>query len=171
MESSEQGLTIREIPSLNPEYVERAAKSIVILPHGWEGEEAASPSYVDSALSLEKLLAENDIPVEPLTPFSAETLTVESRSQTWIGPTLLLSAALLVEYPHLAGLIMRIITDYVEKIAAGMTKSPRASLRIVQVSDPVSTARMIDYEGPVSGLADVAEVVSRFGDSEERADG
>ena len=161
MQVDNQRITIDSHKPIDSETAKRAQARILLLPQVLTTE-GDGPVYVESAESVRKLLAKEDVPAEPLTPITARTRLVTSRSQVWIGPTLLVSSLLLTQSPSAVSLALNIIANYVVQLFAGLKHSPDVSLSIVQTSADGRTARELKYSGPAVGLPDVAEVLSEF---------
>jgi len=161
-----QRITIDPNKPIDAETAKRAQTRILLLPHIWatEGDE---PVYVESTESVAKLFLKEDVPAEILTPITAKTKLVTSRSQTWIAPTLLVSSLLLTQNQGAVSLALNIIANYVVQIFAGFKQSPDVSLSVIQTSSDGNTTRKIQYRGPASGLSDVAKVLSEFGSKEQ----
>lgn len=168
MQVEDQKITISPHEPIDHATAKRAQTCILLLPHTWttKGDE---PTYVESVESVRKLLAESDVPAEPLTPITAKTTLIDSRAQTWIGPTLLVSSLLLTQDQHAVSLALNIIANYVVNLFAGLKQHPSVSLSIVQTSADGNTTRELKYRGPASGLPDVVKVLAKFG-SEEQPD-
>ena len=164
-----QWITIDPHKPIDPETAKRARTRILLLPHTW-ATEGDGPAYVESAESVRKLFAKDNVPAELLTPITGKTRLITSRSQILIAPTLLVSSLLLTQNPSAVSLALNIIANYVVQLFAGLKHSPDVSLSIVQTTADGKTARELKYRGPAVGLPDVAKVLSEFA-SEKRPRG
>jgi hypothetical protein len=115
--------------------------------------------HESSAPTVRVLLRNNGITETPLElegerfPQISEKAFVE-----WIGPTIFVGFMLLSQNPHIVSIALGVISNYLTDFFKGMPSVGKAKLDIV-VETRKKTYKKIHYEGPVSGLEKITEVV------------
>ncbi len=161
MESEKENLTISPMEPLDDATLSRGANSILLLPLGW-GPGGGETAYSESTQSVSKLFSQHGIPSETLSPITAETDLKQDRYADWVAPTLLVSNLLISQNPMAVSLALNLLANYVTELFKGVRSDPRVKLRIVQAGQGGQGSRQLNYDGPVSGLPDVARVVAEF---------
>ena len=161
LETDKHKLTIDDLAAIDDVTLSRGANSILLLPLNWRsnGEEEI---YAESTDSIAKLFSQENIPSESLSPLTAQTILKQERYADWVAPTLFVSSLLLSQNQVAASITLNVIANYVTDQFKGIKDDPAVKLQIVHTTLKGKTTRKISYEGPASGLAEVAKVVAEF---------
>ncbi|MEJ5311417.1 MAG: hypothetical protein WHX52_16775 [Anaerolineae bacterium] len=134
--------------------------NLALLPRNFEvAEFKENLLHESSAATIRVLFRNNNIIETPLElkgekfPHISEKAFVE-----WIGPTIFVSSALLSQNPHILSLALGVISNYLTDFFKGVPGVGKVKLDVV-VETKKKTCKKIHYEGPVSGLEKLAEVV------------
>lgn len=84
-------------------------------------------------------------------------VVAEKGFREWVSPTLFVSCSLLSQNPHLVGIALGVISNYLTDFFKGVPGGGKVKLAIVVEQSDGSCTRLC-YEGPVSGLEDLGEV-------------
>jgi hypothetical protein len=137
---------------------ERAAKVIILLPESWSDLTHIYPATTES---LMKLFRKEAAPVEVLDR-DAELLLRDNRSADWFAPTMFVSQLLFTENPLAVSLALDIVSSYVTDYFKGTKTDPKVRLSIIHSSIGVRRVRKLRYEGPVSGLGEIKEILTQW---------
>lgn len=78
--------------------------------------------------------------------------------EDWIGPIIFFSYSALTQNPLLLNLSLGVIANYLTDIFKGLSANRGVKLTIV-VEKENGTCKKVQYQGPVNGLAGVADIV------------
>ncbi|MDL2275489.1 hypothetical protein LJC22_05145 [Desulfosarcina sp. OttesenSCG-928-G10] len=135
---------------------------LLILPwySAQENREQGKAVYPESTSTVLKLLRKNSIEVR-LSEGDLSAVVFEDRhSIEWFGPIIFFSAAAIANNPEIITITLNIISNYLSDILFGdkVTKDePIANFHVV-LQDKEG-AKEIKYEGPVSGISDIENVI------------
>lgn len=137
--------------------------SVVVLPFNLEEAEAVGDlTYWGSAPDVTKLLRQQNIPVSPLT---AEPLTTRrDHDHTLVLPALFFASSFLSENGAIISVALGVLANYATQMLQGVTGSPNVRLTVaVETNKTTKTTttvsvKRIDYDGPPSGLVEVAKI-------------
>ena len=138
------------------------------------------PDHFDTCTSADKfaqlsrtptvvrLFKDNDIPVSIIEKEGQPVLSTRIASSEWlgIGPTLLISAALLAEHPHIVSLALNVLANYVTDLFKG-AKGGNAVLEIVTEKvekDGSKTYRKVRCPAAPEVLKELPEIVNKIFD-------
>lgn len=130
---------------------------MVVLPYNLD--DATQPSeliYAGSASAVLKVLRTSGkvaaaITEEPLTMRRDHDFTI-------VLPTLFFAAAYLSDNPHAISVALGVIGNYATQMMQGIPSGGRVKLSVAVETTKTKTVRKIDYDGPPSGLAEVAKL-------------
>lgn len=83
----------------------------------------------------------------------------EKAFEGWIGPTIFVSFALLSQNPHILSIALGVISNYLTDIFRGIPHQNKVSLNIVVETTKKKTYKRIHYEGPVSGMGQLPNII------------
>ena len=109
--------------------------------------------------SIRALLRSSDISETPLER-EGERFPEASRKglEEWIGPTISVSFALYSQNPHIVSLALGVVSNYLTDWFKGTVGQKNASLDVV-VETKKKTCKRIHYEGHISGLEKLPDVI------------
>jgi len=91
----------------------------------------------------------------------------EKAFEGWIGPTIFVSFALLNQNPHILSVALGVISNYLTDIFRGIPQHQnKASLNIVVQTTKKKTYKRIHYEGPISGMEQIPNIIREVSSSE-----
>jgi len=138
------------------------AVELLILPwrSAQENKEQGKAVYPESTSTIIKLLQKKSIEVRLAEGELSDVVLEDRHSIEWFGPIILFSAAAIANNPEIVTITLNIISNYLSNILFGdkVTKDePVAKFHIV-IQDEEGTKK-IKYEGPVSGISDIENVI------------
>jgi hypothetical protein len=139
---------------------------IALLPRNFES--AASKDellHESSAPTVRVLFRTNGIYETPLEREGEKFPQISEKAlDAWVGPIIFVSLSLYSQNPHIISLALGVISNYLTDWFKGIPGPKNAKLDIV-----IETKKMykrIQYEGPVSGLEKVSEVIHKASSDE-----
>jgi hypothetical protein len=114
--------------------------------------------------TVRALLTENKIAYGEIFDDDHQPPYLQQYSFEWFGPTLLVSANLLVQDPNLLSVTMGVIANYLFDLFKRTTASKATLDVIVEKSD--GSCQQIHYSGPSDGLSHVAELAKKLVEKE-----
>ena len=136
-------------------------QGLSILPFNLASAESVDDlrQYVESD-TVRTLLNQHKIEYVEIFDEDTQPPYLEQYGSEWFGPTLLISAGLLSENPHVLAVTLGLITNYLYEWFRG-SKDNKATLDVV-LQELDSSCKRVHYSGPVEGLADVDKVVKEL---------
>ncbi len=107
--------------------------------------------------TVRTLLQANKIPYIEIFDEDNQPPYLQQYSFEWFGPTLLISANLLLQDPNLLSVTLGVITNYLYDLFKGATDG-KASLDVI-LEQADGSCKQIHYSGPPDGLGKVADIV------------
>ena len=136
-----------------------------ILPRGFgTGSPDGAVADEADATTIRKLLNEAGLSVQQLRRSGRALPSVVQRSADWIAPTLFVGSMLLSQNPHAIELALGVMDSYISDFLKGRLGRGVVTLTIVVEKNRSREYCRVDYEGPPSGIKDLAEVVRRVHD-------
>lgn len=107
-----------------------------------------------SAPTIRKLLVQEGIELNTLDSPGSRLPLIQEKGIDWIGPTIFLSAEILLNQPDLPSLVLTTVRDYLIAYFRGMGRHPTVRLSVVteRRRGKKKEYRKIKYEGDVEGL-------------------
>ncbi len=137
---------------------------IALLPRNFESAESKDDLLHESSAPTVRVLFRNNGIIE--TPLEREGETFpqisEKAFEEWIGPTIFVTSALLSQNPHIISVALGVISNYLTDWFKGVPGGRDAKLDIV-VEEGKKSYRRIHYEGHVSGLKELVQIVREVG--------
>ena len=131
---------------------------LAILPNNLDSAESqADFVYAASSETITKLLRTNDLQIEALSP--RPLTTRRDHDYTLVLPTLFVAAAYLSENPNAISVALGVIANYATQMMQGVRGGGRVRASITVETAKTKSVKRIDYEGPPSGLSDMAKLV------------
>lgn len=107
--------------------------------------------------TVRTLLLCNNIPHVEIFDESDQPPYLQQYGSDWFGPTLFISAAVMLQSPHVLTVTLGIISSYLYDQFKG-SKSGNTSLDVI-VQDESGCCKTVIYKGPSEGLSEVADIV------------
>ena len=136
----------------------RQPNSVSILPYNLESASSASELLDPGSTSaVVKLLRTSDeVEFETL---SEEPLPIRrDHDSTIVLPTLFFAACYVTQNPHAIAIALNVVGNYATQMLQGIPSGGRVRLSVVVEATKSKTVKKLDYEGPPSGLAEVARI-------------
>lgn len=139
-----------------------APSGFAILPHNL----ATATSKGDLRQHVESdtvrtLLLGNNIPHAEIFDEDDQPAYLQQYGFEWYGPTLFISAGIMLQNPDVLSVTLGLITNYLYDLFKG-SKNGSASLSVVfQEAD--GSCKEVSYNGPPEGLSAVADIVKGLG--------
>jgi hypothetical protein len=136
-----------------------------ILPRGF-GTSPPGGILADEAdaATLGKLLNEARLGVQQLRKSDRALPSVVQKSADWIAPTLFVGSMFLSQNPLAIQLALGVIDSYISDFLKGRLSHGTVKLTIVVEKTRSREFFQVDYDGPPSGVKDLADVVRRVHD-------
>jgi len=160
MKSRKQELVVEDIELGDEDIVKRASSKIILLPTNWPVS-TNEPVYAGSTQSLRKLFRREGVEADTYGPITETTHLEDNRALDWVAPTFCDSSLLLTQNQYAVSVALNVISHYVAKILEGTKDDPIVKLSLIY-ADRGAASKRIRYEGPVSGLSEVAKVVDKL---------
>jgi len=141
---------------------EKLKNNILLLPCDLKKEFNGEKNilYTESSISVLKILRKQNISAEFAVGTPADSIYIENRSIDWFGPALFFSISVLSQNPMLVSSCINIISSYVYDIFKGKSEDPNVRCSFVLEDKDKNKNRHIKYEGPVSGLKNIEEILN-----------
>lgn len=107
--------------------------------------------------TVRTLLKANEIAYAEIFDEDNQPPYLQQYSFEWFGPTLLISANLLLQDPNLLSVTLGVISNYLFDLFKGAPDG-RASLDVI-LEQADGSCKQIHYRGPSDGLGEIAEIV------------
>jgi hypothetical protein len=138
--------------------------AVVLLPLSIDGDFLGSKRviYPQTTVSVLKKLKLGGVDTHIAYGQLKDAVLSDNRSIDWFGPILLFTATALSENSALVDVSLNIISSYVYDLFKGKTEDPRVRCTFVYQGQENSKCKKVSYEGPVSGLATVKDIVQEL---------
>ena len=140
---------------------------ITVLPNNLnEASNSSELIYSGSATAVLKLFRDHDqVCANPLT---AEPLPMRrDHDYTIVFPTLFFGAAYLSQNPQVMSVALSVIANYATQMMQGVQGGGNIKLSVAVETTKTKTVKKIDYDGPPSGLPEVAKIAKTIHGNDE----
>ena len=138
-------------------------RGVVLLPANFNSATTRADFLQPSeAATVRALFRNNNIPIEDLLPEPERPRYIQNNSYEWVGPTLFISATLASENQLLVELGLHVLASYISDFFRGMTGAKTAKFAIVVERRADRTCKKINYEGDVSGISAVSDLIKQI---------
>lgn len=139
-----------------------APSGFAIIPHNL----ATATSKGDLRQHVESdtvrtLLLANNIPHVEIFDENDQPPYLQQYGFEWFGPTLFISAGVMLQDPNVLSVTLGLITNYLYDLFKG-SKNGNASLNVI-FQDAGGACKEVRYSGPPEGLRAVADIVKELG--------
>ena len=153
---------------------ERAAELGCLCPHGI----ALLPENFDTArdqtgllrrtrgTTLLKALRASNVPVSELLPRSERIPYITNKHFEWVIPTVFISAAVLSENPVAVSVALGVLANFITDFFKGIPGKKTARLNIIVEKKLNRSCKKISYDGDVSGLESLADIIKEICEDE-----
>ncbi len=142
---------------------------LALLPRNFEDAEFKDGLiHEDSVPTVRILFRQNGITETPIEYDGEKYPQISEKGfEGWIGPTIFVSFALLNQNPHILSVALGVISNYLTDIFRGIPHHQnKASLNIVVETTKKKTYKRIHYEGPISGMEQLPNIIREVRSSE-----
>lgn len=138
------------------------SNNIIILPNNVNDPSADILLYPNTTFSLIKEFKANGLVANLFEINGKQIAYQDNRSIDWIAPTLFVTSSLLSQNPELVNIALNVISNYLIYIFNGIKKDPTTKLTLVHRDDMKMRYTKINYDGPVSGLSEVKDIIRKL---------
>lgn len=136
--------------------------ALTLLPVNFETATSESEFLLPTeALTIRKLLRQEELPFEDLMSESANARYVGHKSADLILPILFVSSALLAENPYLVQIALSVIANYATDFFKGMGRGKSMKMEFV-VEEPHGSYKSFSFEGPPENLVDALAAIEEL---------
>jgi len=118
--------------------------------------------FGSEASTIRKLFKNNNFPIDDLLPVGERVGAIHNKHFEW-APLLFISVGLLSNDPNAVTVALGIIANYATDFFKGMS-GKNVKLNVVVEKKKDHTCKMISYEGDISGLSTLSNVIRRISD-------
>jgi len=139
---------------------------LVILPRDVDtAATAAALIHEADAATVRKLLAAAGLRVRQVEPSASRLPVAVQKSADWIAPTLFVTSLLLTQNASAVQIALGVIESYISDYLKGIVPSSRVQLSFVVETSRSGTTKRVLYQGPVSGIRDLARILRELHDA------
>lgn len=133
---------------------------IAILPTNFEtAVSRADFSQPSEAATVRTLFRTNKIQLSEFMPSGERIPYIQNNSIEWIVPALFVSASLISENANLVSVGLNVLSNYITDFLKGNPSPKTVKLDVIVERSDGKTYKKISYEGDVSGLISLAEII------------
>jgi hypothetical protein len=114
--------------------------------------------------TLRKLLKRSGVVPEDVVDRSQRLPTIQNKSYEWIPPTIFVAAALWTENPNSVSVALGVIANYATDFFRGRSGEKSVNLDIIAEHSKNRNCKKVSYNGPASGLKELADIVRAAAD-------
>lgn len=111
------------------------------------------------AATIRKLFLSAGLPIDDIVSRSQRPPYVKNKSFEWVPPIVFVSAALYSQNPNLVSLALNILANYATEFFRGRGAPREVKVDVVIEKRKNEMYKRISYQGPITGLRDLSEVV------------
>lgn len=133
-------------------------KGVYFIPENiFDSEETSNFIYSETTSDLKKIFRKSNVPINYLT--EDKPLLFSRKSADWFGPTLMFSFSVLVHNPHLIGISLNLISNYLYDFFKGKTGDKSVKFEVIVERKKKEEFVKINYEGSIEGIAELERVI------------
>lgn len=110
--------------------------------------------------TVRSILNQHRIPHQDIFQDDDGVVYHQNYSDDWFGPSILIPVAALIQNPNVVSVVLGLITNYLYDIFK-RGRGQTVKLNIIKET-AAGEFRRISYDGPVEGMAELAEIVNRI---------
>ncbi|MBI3693644.1 MAG: hypothetical protein HY238_02225 [Acidobacteria bacterium] len=138
---------------------------LVILPRHFDSAISnADLCHEAEATTVRKLLLEAGLNVQQLQPAETRLPSAVQKSSDWIAPTVFVGSMLLTQNPYAIQVALGVLNSYLADLFKGRLSEGGVKLTLVIEQSRTKTCRRMIYEGPWSGIKDLAPLLKQLHD-------
>ena len=140
-------------------------QTVTILPPNFTSAATAADFLrASEAATVHTLFRLNNIPFDELLAAGASPRYVQNNNFEWVAPTLFIPAALLSQNSAVVSLALGVLANYVTDFLKGRPGPKTAKLNIVIEKTGDWSCKSIQYDGDVSGIPEIGDVIGKLQD-------
>jgi hypothetical protein len=142
-----------------------APGGLTLLPRNFETATRRDELVHDaSGLSVRAVWRAEGVQETRLEPEGETWAAAQKDSAEWIGPIVFVGSTLLSQNPDALNVGLGVVANYVTDLLRGLPRDRQTAQLSVVVEIEAGITRRVDYEGPVEGIADLADVIRELRD-------
>ena len=115
--------------------------------------------YDSSVTTLRKIFKEEGLVVDNIEPSNLKIPELQQNAFQWIGPVIFISASYYSKNPDAINIALSLISSYLKDFFKGIPGSKKVKLSIVKEIRDGDKYFKVDYEGDVSGLSELKDII------------
>jgi hypothetical protein len=141
---------------------------IAILPLNFEDANSKRDLFYDDNIdTTRKILRSAGIQLSSIEKEDEIYPHLVKHSIEWIGPTILFTATIVFQNPHLISLTLNVVANYLtELFKANPLDKKNAHLSLV-IELPSGQSKKINYDGPPDGLRELPDIIRSLNNEEK----
>ena len=109
--------------------------------------------------SVVKLFRSHDVPV--IVPVDGDdVLYIDQYGFEWFGPLIFIGTAMASENTNAVSIALNLLSSYLHDLFKGHGDNGKAHLKVAVARQGTTTLKLVEYDGPVSGVKDLATAVA-----------
>ena len=132
---------------------------LAVLPRNFDvAETLADLEYDNLAADIRKLLRQAGVRETPVENPGQDFPVLDLKSFEFVAPVIFVGASLMSNNPNMVAVATGVIGNYATDFFKGLPGIGKTTLNIV-LQKPDGTCKRVTYEGPVSGITDLPDVL------------
>jgi len=115
--------------------------------------------YDSSVTTIKKIFHEKGIDLDEIENDELEIPELQQNAFEWIGPIVFISASYYSQNPDAINVAVGLISDYLKDFFKGIPGSKKVKLSVVREIKEDEEYTKIDYEGDLSGLSELENII------------
>jgi len=134
--------------------------TLAFLPKNFEdAKDRQSLIYSSSVSTLRKIFNQEKIDVSSIENDDLKIPELQQNAFEWVGPVIFISASYYSQNPDAVNVALELISSYLKDFFKGIPGTRKVKLSIVKEEEKGKKYQKIDYEGDVSGLSELSEII------------
>jgi hypothetical protein len=134
--------------------------SLAFLPKNFEdAEDKQSLIYNSSVSTLRKIFNQERIDVSTIEDKDLKIPELQQNAFELVGPIIFISASYYSQNPDAVNIALGLISSYLKDFFKGIPGNKKVKLSIVKEETKGKKYQRIDYEGDVSGLSELGDII------------
>ena len=122
-----------------------------------DSEQSSNFIYSETSSEIKKVFTKENLTIHYLT--QDKPLLRSRKSADWFGPTLLLGFTALANNPHLIGISLNLVSNYLYDFFKGTLGGKTVKFEVVVECKKKKEYKKVNYEGSVEGIVELEKVI------------